>query len=369
MRILQEKWRSAGPVGKEHGDLIWQRFKKVLEKLSENRRDHLVILEKQQKENLASKLVLCEKLELLNEKIPDSHKKWNEKLALVEAIMEEWKKTGFAAKSDNDKIWNRFRMARKTFYSARDAFYENQRKEYTHNLNLKTDLCLQAEALKESTDWKHTADQLKKLQEQWKGTGPVPQKFSDKLWNRFRSACDQFFQNRKNHFAGQETEMADNLIRKNELLARMKGFHMNGDGSANIDAIKKFQNEWLSLGQVPFKDKDAVNLAYREVLDKLMKEITVASPKNGEMLFKMQYEHKASTSRGKEEIKFERSRLQEKISKLQKDVSLLENNIEFFGKSANADKMKEEFIVKINETREEIKGLKENLKMMTDVNN
>ncbi len=364
IRQLQDQWKSSGPVMKEHSEIVWDRFKSASDKIFDRRKEHIHALDGQQQLNLASKLALCVRLDELVARTPKTNKKWQETFEQIEGLMTEWKKTGYAPKSENENIWKRFRETRKVFFDARDAFFEVQRKEQGHNLNLKTDLVKQAEALQESSDWKQATETLKKLQAQWKEVGPTSYKQGEKLWTRFRAACDKFFAQKKSHFAGMESKMLDNLALKKDLLKTMQDFKLSSNHANDMAAIKKFQAEWLEYEPITIRDREAISNQYHKVLDKLFNDIRAARPDVDDQVLRMKVEHSSKSPQGQDDLRAEKTKIQDKIARLLKEVTLLENNIEFFSKSKNADKLKAEFMVRINASHVEIKDLKKQLNLL-----
>lgn len=362
LRNLQDQWKEVGPAPRDVSETLWQRFRAAADKIFERRKEHMGDVEKQQSESLAKKTALCEKLEKLLENEPKSHKKWQEIFTQVDACMNEWKQAGFASRKDNLAIWERFRNIRKSLFEKRDSFYENQRKEFANNFKLKTDLCLQAEALLESGEYKQAADQFKKLQDQWKTLGPVTPRQSDKIWNRFRAACNAFFERRKEHFNSREKEMDENLKKKIELIKELEGFQASSDHEANLNSIKVFQDRWLQIGMVPFKDKDRIYKSYSDALRRHMGQVKPDSQKGREALNKMKY--RTQGTGGSRSMMDEKSKVQDRISKLQKDMNVLENNLSFLGKSENANLIRIEFLNKIDSIKTEIDRLKGDLKLM-----
>ena len=146
-------------------------------------------------------------------------------------------------KETTTKFTNVFRIASDKFFDRKREFYNQNKEEQNTNLQLKTDLCVQAEALKDSTEWKKTADEFIAIQRAWKEIGPVPRKFSDVIWKRFRAACDFFFENKSKHFSSIDGEQLDNLRMKKELLEEVKQFSLSGDDGADLDKLKRFSAE------------------------------------------------------------------------------------------------------------------------------
>ena len=118
---------------------------------------------------------------------------------------------------------------------------------------MKTDLCVQAEALKDSDDWKKTTDEFIRIQKKWKEIGPVPRKQSDAIWKRFRAACDYFFEQKSEHFSSVDHEQDENLKLKHDLIEEIKNYQLTKDEDADLAQMKDFQRRWTEIGHVPFR--------------------------------------------------------------------------------------------------------------------
>lgn len=196
LQKLHEQWKEFGPVAKEYRDSIWERFKAATAVINKKYQAHFEGLKEQQAGNLAAKEALCVRMEEIAAKEVKSSSEWNALTKEIEKIQAEWKTIGFASKKDNRKIYERFRAACDVFFARKRDFYTEYKESMNDNLQRKIAIVEAAEALKGSTDWKKTADALIDLQKQWKEIGMVPRKKSDQLWQRFRSACDEFFAER-----------------------------------------------------------------------------------------------------------------------------------------------------------------------------
>ena len=182
LQKLHEQWKEYGPVAKEFREQIWDRFKMATATINKKYQSHFEDLKEQQTENLAKKTVLCEKVEEIADREVTDSNQWNAFSKEIEDIQKEWKTIGFASKKDNQKIYDRFRAACDKFFGRKREFYTEYKDSINANLDKKIAICEQAEALKTSTDWKKTSEQLIELQKQWKEIGAVPRKKSEQLW-------------------------------------------------------------------------------------------------------------------------------------------------------------------------------------------
>ena len=227
LQALHQEYKETGPVAKELREEIWSRFKAASTTINKRHQQHFEDLKAQEEENLAKKTALCEKIEAIS---IDSIKKITEWDAYTKEIINlqtEWRSIGFAPQKMNVKIFERFRSACDKFFTAKAEFFKNLKEEQNKNLSLKTALCEKAEALKDSTDWKKTADTLVQLQKEWKTIGAVPKKYAESIWKRFIEACDYFFEQKNKANASQRNEENDNLEKKNNIIERLKALYEN----------------------------------------------------------------------------------------------------------------------------------------------
>jgi hypothetical protein len=366
---LQDQWKDIGQVAREVSETIWERFRAAGDKLFDRRREYIQGQESEHNENLAKKIAICERADVLVNELPlKAHQHWQEASDKLAVMLEDWKKVGFASRKDNEDIWKRFKAARDKFYESKEEFYKSLRETQNHNYKLKVDLCMGAEALRDSDDWKKTGDKIRELQEQWKNSGPVAKKHSDKLWIRFRSACDVFFENRNKHFAGMNDEQGTNLEKKKDLIARIEAFVHGEDGNANFDALKAFQNEWMEIGHVPIKEKEKIQKTYRTAIDKQFDTLKATNAEGKRQNFRAQVSHFTSAPGGKDKLNHQKTTVQDKIKRLQTEVQTLENNIGFFAnaKSKAADDMRRDIEKKISKAKEEIATLQDQLKILKE---
>ena len=363
LQKLHEDWKEIGPVPQDKKDEIWERFKAATDKINAIRREHYAKIEEEQTANLEAKKALCEKAEeIVGEDYP-SVNAWQKKSTELSEIFGVWKTVGPAGKKENEEIWQRFRGAMDSFFAKKKAFFAGLKDRQTENLERKTQLCLEAEALMESTEWKNATEQMKKLQEEWKTIGPVPKRHTDKIWKRFRAACDTFFTRKNEHFSGRRTEEDANLAAKRALLDEIKAFELGTNRNENMDAIKAFQKRWIEIGYVPMKHKDAINKEYRELIDGLFDTMRKNQNEASTNEFREMMESWKDDPNAGDRVRREGNKLQTRIQKLRDEIAVLENNIGFFAKSKNAELMRAEYEKKINKAKEDLKVLEEKLKI------
>ena len=367
LQKLHERWREIGPAPRENKDDIWDRFKASTSKINKKHQEYFEERKAEQKRNLEAKRALCEQVEEINELNVDTHKEWGEKSKEVMNLQKIWRTIGFAPRKDNNKIYERFRKACDKFFDAKRDFYARNKELQQNNLQMKIDLCMQAEALKESTDWRKTTQDFINIQKQWKEIGPVPRKQSEVIWKRFRTACDYFFNKKSDYFSNIDSEQADNLKLKEQLIIDVQNYKAKDDANENLNALKDFQRRWTEIGHVPIKKKDVIQKNYRESINKLFDDLKIDESKRNLLKFRTKMASFSESSRGQNKMRFERDKYMNKMKQLENDLVLLDNNVGFFAKSKNAEALIEDVKRKIEQTKEDIELMKEKIRVIDEM--
>ena len=346
LQKLHELWKDLGPVAKEFRESIWERFRAATSIVNKRYQAHFEGLKAQQVENLAAKSALCEQVEAIAEKEISSSTEWNALSKEIEDIQAKWRGIGFATRKENQKIYERFRAACDKFFERKRASFTEFKDSMNANLEKKMAIIEEAESLKDSTDWKATGDRLIELQKQWKEIGAVPRKKSEQIWKRFRAACDAFFTARDNRPAG-PGNLAGNLAAKKALLEEIKAYVP--DAEKDEAARKEFAEKWNAIGFVPFKEKDAVQAAYRDAMEEKFPGFgTRGRRENG----------RREGGRAERRPLTETDRLKEQFNQLQQEIQTYENNIGFFGLSKGAEKLKAQMQERIDAAKAKLEDLK-----------
>lgn len=359
LQKLHDQWRETGPVAMEHKEPLWERFKEASSRINKAHQEHFECLKQEQLKNLELKSNLCEQTEALLSEPMTSRKEWNRANERLLEIQKVWKSIGFAPKKENTRIYERFRNACDSFFEAKRAFYASVKDEMDHNLQLKQELCLAAEALQESEQWKETTDELIALQARWKEVGAVSRRHSDQIWKRFRKACDHFFERKAKHFSEVDGSQEQNLERKLTLLAEMEQADIKAGG---YEAIREFQRRWSEIGYVPIKRKEEIQKRYKQVVDKLFGEL-----RSGERDRSMgRFREKVSSLKegGQKRLQSEREKLYNKVRQLEQEIQLLENNIGFFANSKSAESLIAGVREKIERAKQEMASTIEKVRMI-----
>lgn len=366
LQKLHERWKEIGPVPQEKKDEIWERFKAATDKINQIRRDHFAKIAEEQNGNFQTKSALCEKAEEIVNGEYGSINAWQKKSTELTELFQVWKTVGPAAKKENEEVWARFKSAMDSFFAKKKEYFSTLKDQQTENLERKTQICIEAEGLMESTEWKKASEQLKKLQEEWKTIGPVPKRHADKIWKRFRAACDAFFNRKSEHFSGLRGEEDANLESKKALLEEVKAFELGTNRNENMEALKGFQRRWLEIGHVPMKLKDAINKEFRGLIDGFFDTMRKNQDETSTNEYREMMAGLKDDPEGHDKLRRERTNLQNRIQKLRDEIAVLENNIGFFSNSKNSELMRAEYEKKINKAKSDLKVLEAKLKIAED---
>ena len=343
LQKLHEQWKEFGPVAKEKREDIWNRFKAATSVINKRYQAHFEGQKEEQLANLSAKQALCEQVEEIAAKEITSSSEWNELSRKIQELQEEWRKIGFATRKENQKVYDRFRAACDAFYGHKRDYYNQFKDSMNSNLEKKMSIIEKAEALKTSTEWKKATDQFIELQKQWKEIGAVPRKKSEQIWKRFRAACDEFFAERDKN-AKPENDFYGNLKAKKKVIEDIKAYVPSEDETANAEALREFNERWQAIGHVPFKEKDAVNDAFRAAVKEKFPLLQSSRRPQG-------------AGRSSKAPRSERDILMEKHRQLQQDITTYENNIGFFAASKNSAPLIQQMQERIEQAKAELKEL------------
>lgn len=368
LQKLHNHWREIGPAPREKREEIWERFKDVTSKINKLYQEFFEELKNEQDKNLNAKTVLCEKAEELANLEITKNKDWEDKSKEMVELQKLWKTIGFAPKKDNNKIYIRFRNGCDLFFNKKRDFFTVIKDDQNNNLQLKTDLCMQAEAMKESTEWRKTTEFFIDLQKQWKAIGPVPRRHSDIIWKRFRTACNFFFDKKNEFFSSIDSVENENLKKKIELIEQAEAFQFSDDIDTDFNTLKEIQKQWTETGHVPFKMKDDIQKRFRDAINAKFDQLKFDESKRSDQRYKNRIETLSHSPRSNVKIKQEREKIQAKLEQVENDISLWENNIGFFAKTKNAEVLINDINDKIEKAKKLSISLREKLELMDGVN-
>ncbi|MCI6876131.1 MAG: DUF349 domain-containing protein [Parabacteroides sp.] len=356
LQKLHQQWREIGPVAKELRDELWARFKTASTAINKRHQEHFEKLKAKEQENLEAKTAICEEIEAIDFSQLKSFKDWENKNKEVIALQEKWKTIGFAPKKHNVKIFERFRAACDAYFNKKSEFYKSLKEGMEKNLELKKALCEKAEALKDSTDWKETTEQLIALQKEWKKVGSVARKHSDSIWKRFITACDYFFEQKNKNVVSQKSVEQQNLAAKKEIIEKIKALDESLPHNEAVATLKEYMAAWNQIGFVPFKDKDKVYKAYHEAVDQQFDRLKVDMNERKMQSFRNNVNSLAEGSDNKGRLYSERERLMRTYERMKNELQTYENNIGFLSVSSKGGGgLVKEMERKIEKLKEEMK--------------
>ncbi|MFV0331051.1 MAG: DUF349 domain-containing protein [Dysgonomonas sp.] len=335
LQNFHQQWREIGPVARELREEIWTRFKNASTAINKNYQTHFESLKGREEENLAEKTAICEILKNIDYSLLTSFKEWDEKSKEVIELQAKWKTIGFVPKKVNNQIFEEFRSLCDTFFEKKSEFFKGVRNEMDENLEKKRALTEQAVALKDSTDWKSTADKLIAIQKEWKTIGPVPRKFSDAVWKEFVTACDYFFEQKKKNESSQKGEELENLAAKKEIIEKIKNVDESLDPSELIAQVRALADEWHKIGFVPFKEKDKIYKEFHQAVDAHYDRLKVDKTERRFESFKSNVRDNLSRQDNpKRALYKERDHLMHQYNKVKSDLQTYENNMNFLSISS-----------------------------------
>lgn len=365
LQKLHQEFRDTGPVAKELRDEIWARFKAASTTVNRRHQQHFEALKEVEQHNLDQKTVICEIIEAIDYKELTNFASWESKTQEVIALQNKWKTIGFAPQKMNVKIFERFRKACDEFFRKKGEFFKSLKEGMNENLEKKRALCEKAEALKDSTDWKATADELTKLQKEWKTIGPVAKKYSDAVWKRFISACDYFFEQKNKATSSQRSVEQENLEQKKAIIEKLNAIDDQMDTEEATQLVRDLMKEWNGIGHAPFKEKDRIYKQYHSQVDKLFERFNISASNKKLSNFKSTI---SSIQEGSPQALYrEREKLVRAFDNMKNELQTYENNLGFLTTSSKkGNSLLTEINRKVEKLKADIELVKEKIKVVDE---
>lgn len=365
LQKLHQEFRDTGPVAKELRDEIWARFKAASTTVNRRHQQHFEALKEVEQHNLDQKTVICEIIEAIDYKELTNFASWESKTQEVIALQNKWKTIGFAPQKMNVKIFERFRKACDEFFRKKGEFFKSLKEGMNENLEKKRALCEKAEALKDSTDWKATADELTKLQKEWKTIGPVAKKYSDAVWKRFISACDYFFEQKNKATSSQRSVEQENLEKKKAIIEKLNAIDDQMDTEEATQLVRDLMKEWNGIGHVPFKEKDRIYKQYHSQVDKLFEHFNISVSNKKLSNFKSTI---SSIQEGSPQALYrKREKLVRAFDNMKNELQTYENNLGFLTTSSKkGNSLLTEINRKVEKLKADIELVKEKIKVVDE---
>lgn len=363
---LHHEFKHVGPVPMEEKENVWQRFKAASDTVYSKRDEYLKTLQLELTANLDLKSKLSDEVAEYSSFQTDRIKEWNQKTKEVLELQKKWDAIGGLPRTKSKDVNKKFWSAFKTFFSNKSQFFKKLDEERSANLKKKNDLVQRALELKESSEWDKAANELKNLQNQWREIGPVPEKFREKVYKEFKEACDFFFEQKRNQHGKVENDQLENLKAKEAVCEEIEKHIAAGTSTPAL--LKELEAKFNQIGFVPKKDITSIRKRYHDAAQKFAGSIQgISEDEKNQLLLENELADLKGDPNGGQKLFQKEQAIRKKISKVENDISTLRNNLEFFGRSKNADKYKEEFNEKIKEADESLKQLKQQLKLLRTV--
>lgn len=367
LQLLHARWKEIGPIPKDQKEPVWERFKAATGQINDKYHNFFESLKKEQEDNLKVKEEICTKASAIADGEYKSISEWNTATKNIIDLQEEWKHSGTIPQKERNRIYKKFRASCDLFFDRKREFFKKMLEEQEKNLELKVQLCEKVEAIKDSTDWKVTTDKIISYQKEWKKIGPAPKKHSNKVWMRFRAACDTFFNNKSAHFKDIDSEQGQNLEKKKALIEEVKQFTLSGSNETDITKLKEFQSRWAKIGFVPIKEKDSVQEEFRGLINGWFDKLNLDEFDKNLERYRAKINSFDSGENKEYKIINEREKLVSKIRQLETDVNTWENNIGFIAKSNKSQGLIQELTSQIEKTKQRLALLKEKLKAIDNM--
>ncbi len=360
LQELHEHWKNIGPVEKEKRNVIWDRFQTTTKTLHKRRNNYFLLKKEENNKKLEAKNSICKAIDDLTNNLPTTHNSWQQLITESRKLEEKWKSLGRLGKQENSIAWKNLIHSLNNLYQKKNDFYTNRKKDFKDVIAKRTAICEKTEALKEDTNWQETTRKLIQLQEDWKDAGFSPKKITDKLWKRFKSACNVFFNAKKAHFKKMEDAKEENLKAKQTILKEVEKFLPSSNGKEDLKTLISFSKEWRKCGFVP-RNKQRIEEDFEKIMNKHFDAIKL----DKEQVEKEKFKSRISAINGnKIKLDKEKDLIRTKIDNVKKVITQYKNNISFFGKSKSNDTLKKEVENKIKSAEKEIDILKEQLKII-----
>lgn len=363
IRLIQKVWREdIGPVERVKREELWARFDALNEKVIEKRKELKILLSADEKQNAEQKQAIIVQIQELTQNVKNSVEYWNKQSEKLNELKESFIKIGRAPKEVSDQLWADFRNALKHFNEQKNTYFKGLREEQNKNIEKKKALVAQAKALESSEDWATATETVKKIQAEWKKIGHIPAKFSNPLWNEFKTACDHYFDRLhavKNATNEQEVQAFE---QKTALLASIEKTKLSGEPKEDLAAIQAIIQQWNQIGRVPFAKK-GIQEEFNKAIDGLYGKIKMDKKELELLQFKSTIERivaNGDTRKLNEEEIF----ISKKINEIKAEINQLENNILFLNSGKKANPFLETVRKSIDTQKDVLDKWKEKLKII-----
>lgn len=364
VRELRTRWDEIGPTHQDHWEMIRKKYYDALKAVYDRIGAFYDKMREEQKIILEKKQQMLSDLEELSKTEATTHKEWDDATARVRAIQEAWKEAGQASRKDERNLWKEHRKICDVFFERKGQFYAARNEVFNEHRAKKEELIKKAGELKHSTNWQETAHQIINLQKEWKKTGHAGPKHEHRLWKKFRSACDDFFNARENASKEAEKELIANVERKLEMIQAMNDWKPAENNDASIESIKELEKQFHSIGDVPAKEKASVGEKFQKALDALYAQLNIGLLEREMMVFRSFVDSLGDDERT---LEIEYRKLRKEKDVVESEINQIETNLAFFGRSSKGNPMLDQFKQKIEDGKSRLEILAQQMKYLRKV--
>ena len=359
LNILHRLWKNdLGPVAKEHREELWTRFQEASHTIHNRRqefeKEYDIVLE----HNLNKKNELIIKMEEIKNNLPKNHNEWRKSIDRLNKIREEFQSIGQVNKKNSKTIWTRFREISREINREKNQFYKSQKTEQRKNIELKKELIKEVKNILEKDDWKEFSNQMKNIQKEWRNIGFIPRKYSDLLWEEFRSNCNLYFERIKTGYEKISEKELEIKKEKEVFIQRIKDFKIPNEFKDFklfcTHQWEKFLNIGLLKSDINKKFLYNYNKEFIEVIDRSSMDIKVKKEAKNHIRFFFMKDDENELSREIKSIK-------KKMDEIKSEVLQLENNMDYFSNSSNENPLLTEVSSKLNKLKSSEQQLKDEL--------
>jgi hypothetical protein len=362
LQLLHKMWKEdIGPVARELREDIWQRFSEATRQIHQKKHEYQDKLDEKYKANVDLKLAVIEKIKNVDTGGNDSHKTWQANIKKVEALRDEFFAIGKVPKSKNEEIWQLFRESTKRFNSAKNAFYKNIKKGQSENLEKKLLLVKEAESMKDSEDWKEATEFFKKVQADWKKIGHVPRRDSDKIWKRFKDACNHYFDRLHDKVDDLGKDQSELIEKKKEFIENLKAEIEKGK-ELTLEFIQESLNNWREIGVLPQKVRH-LDAKFNKVIDSAYKKLDISKTDADFLRFESGM-NSLLDQKNARKLDSEQLYIRRKIDEITREIKQLENNISFISNASEDNPLVKNVYKNIEDLKEELEIWKRKISFM-----
>jgi len=365
LQVIHKAWKEdVGPVSKESRESVWQKFSAATKKIHDKRHEFYKILKDKYEENIVEKLKIIDQIKAIDFTKNSKHSDWQKSIKVLEELRQVFFKAGSVPKSESDKIWNKFKEATRKFNRNKNSFYKNIKSVQQENLDEKMKLIEQAESLKDSEDWKEVTEVMKKIQADWRKIGHVPRKYSDKIWNQFKGACNHYFDRFHTYQNAGSKEEQEIFDKKKSLLDTIKKEAETSD-NVDLDSVKNYIKDWRSLGKVPHSMRH-IEAKFSKVVDKLFSSLSIDHKQKEMIKFENQMEGLLAQNNLRK-LDGEQIYIRKKIDESAREIQQLENNMSFFANAKADNPLLKNVIKNIENYKKDLDVLKSKLSYLSNL--